>query len=250
MSLVLNSTESSFQGALENLSKDAASLSVAVSYVQLSGWKLFREITASIPPNKVRLVFTDQLDITQPRAIKAAMQSGANVRRFEGGVTFHPKVFVAYGASGKPYRYLVGSANLSHSALTKSVEVGVVGSELETLKNLDAWFGKIYSELSTQVSEADLDEMEDRWKKAAALRVTQNTRNRRTAKKVKGAKLSKKAAAKVTAEHSLDSEILEELMTLIPEEITTLGFDLAGNTVRQLKTARTVLAKWLSLIHI
>lgn len=107
---------------LRNLVHGAETLSVAVSYLQVGGWELFRHHTHGLSLPKMRIVCTDQMGITPPAAVKLAQADQVQIRNFSGDVTYHPKVFLAHDRSGHATRCLLGSANLSSSAFTTSVE--------------------------------------------------------------------------------------------------------------------------------
>jgi HKD family nuclease len=127
MKIILNNFKGSttVQEALRELIAGAETLSVAVSYLQVGGWELFRKHTRGISLPKMRVVCTDQLGITQPAAVKRALDKKAQIRNFTGNLIYHPKVFLAHNTNGRPTRFLLGSANLSTSAFSDSVEVGV-----------------------------------------------------------------------------------------------------------------------------
>src|SRR5690348_10237850 len=115
MKIILNKHEgaTNFRHALGELIEGAETLSVAVSYLQVSGWELFHHQTSHLNQSKMRMVCTDQMGITHPTAVQRAINSGIQMRNFSGDVTYHPKVYLAHGRSGKPTRCLIGSANLS-----------------------------------------------------------------------------------------------------------------------------------------
>lgn len=71
----------------------------------------------------MRLVCTDQLGITQPAAVERALQSGVQIRNYSGGAVYHPKVYLAHDRNLRPTRFLLGSANLSTSALCERSRV-------------------------------------------------------------------------------------------------------------------------------
>jgi HKD family nuclease len=55
------------KNSLRALFKDAERISIAVSYIQLSGWRVLEEILEPFDRSKIRLVSTDQLGITDPK---------------------------------------------------------------------------------------------------------------------------------------------------------------------------------------
>ena len=109
MKLILNNTDgcTTFKAALGELSEGAETLSLAVSYLQVGGWELFRNCTPGISLQKMRMVCTDQLRITQPAAVQLAIKSGVQIRNFVGDIVYHPKVFLAHDRKGKPTKALI-----------------------------------------------------------------------------------------------------------------------------------------------
>jgi HKD family nuclease len=118
----------SFLQALEEVLRPAASIDLAVSYVKTLGWLHFVGVLQRIGmrPENVRLVVTDQFGITHPDALEKAMTAGASVRNYTGPGGYHPKVYLARASSDDPVGAIVGSANLSDSALTDGIEAGVI----------------------------------------------------------------------------------------------------------------------------
>jgi HKD family nuclease len=111
---------------LSELVDGAETLSLAVSYLQVGGWELFRRHTSELNLPKMRIVCTDQLGITHPEAVGRAIRSGVQIRNFAGSGVYHPKVYLAHDRNDRPIRFLLGSANLSTSAFTSSVEAGML----------------------------------------------------------------------------------------------------------------------------
>ena len=115
MRIILNNARGTqnVAAAIAEIARGASTLSVAVSYLQRGGWELFRHQIGRLEPARVRIVCTDQLGITQPAAVQAALNSHVQVRNFAGGATYHPKVYLAHDGAGRPVQFLVGSANMS-----------------------------------------------------------------------------------------------------------------------------------------
>jgi HKD family nuclease len=116
MKIILNNFEgsTSFQRALQELIEGAETLSLAVSYLQVGGWELFREHAQGLSQPKMRIICTDQLGITHPEAVKRALASRVKIRNFAGAVTYHPKVFLAHNGNGRPTRFLLGRQTSVH----------------------------------------------------------------------------------------------------------------------------------------
>jgi len=78
MKIILNHQAGStnFKQALGELVDGAETLSLAVSYLQVGGWELFRRHTSGLSLPKMRIVCTDQLGITPPAAGMPATEPG------------------------------------------------------------------------------------------------------------------------------------------------------------------------------
>lgn len=235
--VVLNNTPSAtgFADALATVTNKTQSISVAVSYIQMSGWELFAGMVGTTRLNAVRIVFTDQLAITQPAAIRAAIKSGAAVRRYEGKANYHPKVLLGHDKTHKAVTGLVGSANLSRSALINGQEAGLLTVDPEALTVLSAWFDDLFTSQSAECTEADLVEMENNWRLAAGQRARSRMGVRRSRQATKG-----QPPTDVEPE---DMETVEDVLATLQTPLALLNFDQAGNNIRTISYARTVLEK-------
>lgn len=210
---------------LEVLTAKADGLDVAVSYIQVSGWKAIAPLVAGIDPRRIRIVCTDQMGITDPRAVRMAQAAGVQVQRYTGDATYHPKVYIAH--HGKTRRYVLGSANLSASALEQSVEVVTSADDDGTLTK---WFEDLFTNKSEPFSAQHLDAMS----KAVAARVKGQLAVQSQLDVVKKkATISQLGGAR---------EPLDTIFGALPADIGMLNFDHAGNNVRTLQDARGKLA--------
>lgn len=237
MTIVLNSFEGAlnFEAALQKLTHGASSLSIGVSYLQMGGWKQLRSCTQPSLIRRTRLVCTDQMNITQPAAVKQAIADGAQVRNFSGSVTYHPKMILAEDADGNPISFLIGSANLSASAYTYSIEAGLLGSDPEDLSVLKYWFDDVFENHAEEFSSEQLESMEIRWKHAASARARSRLKIRRDII------VTDSSEAPILAE---DVDTLEDIFATLQTPIGLLNFDYAGNNIRNLAHLRNVLADW------
>lgn len=241
MKIVLNGDEhtTSFKQALAEVAQGAETLSLAVSYLQVGGWELFRQHTPEINLPKMRIVCTDQMGITPPAAVKRVHESGAQIRNYNGSATYHPKVYLAHDKSGKPTRFLLGSANLSSSAFTKSVEAGVISADGAGLNTLNSWFNDLFSNRSAEFTPETLQEMEAKWKVAASYRARTRMRVRR------GVIIPVPEAVSVESE---DIDALEDVFATLKPPIGLLNMDYAGNNIRNVERVREVLNDWDTVI--
>lgn len=116
----------------------ADEIDLAVSFVQASGLRLLlpdlhdalaRQTTESRPPARVRILTSDYLDITDPKALRLLVllqEQGARVRIFEaGGRSFHLKAYLFTHFPDPSVLHgtvFIGSSNISRPALTDGLE--------------------------------------------------------------------------------------------------------------------------------
>jgi HKD family nuclease len=245
MKIILNDHAGSttFHQALTELVNGAETLSVAVSYVQVGGWELFRHHTTGLSYPKMRIVCTDQMGITPPAAVKLAQRSGVQIRNYHGQVCYHPKVYLAHDRSGRPTRFLFGSANLSSSAFTNSVEAGVLGDDCSGLTTLNNWFDDLFARRSTEFTAEALRVMEEKWRAAAVHRARARLRVRR-ALVARPAEVVPAGAVPGLAAEDLDT--LEDVFASVQLPIGLLNMDYAGNNIRNVERVQTVLRDWVN----
>lgn len=104
---------------------DAASVDLAIAFAMDSGVQLiepwFRDLLDR--GGRLRIVVGDYMDVTEPAALRRLSDlEGASLRVFETGTgSFHPKAWLFRAAKGQGAA-IVGSSNLSKTALTSGVE--------------------------------------------------------------------------------------------------------------------------------
>lgn len=241
MKAVLNEPGMTMGDALVELSSGASSLKAAVSYVQASGWMTLRERTANIPGENITLIFTDQFDITQPAAIREAVRQNVNVRMFTDRGTYHPKVFLSYDNKGTPLKFLVGSANISKAALSDSIEASILGSDPSVLRQLDRWFESLEKEKSVEPTDGYLSRITKQWRAAAYSRIRPIVRRPKTAAQIA-------TTTTLKASNIIVREALEQVFSTVPDDVITLGFDLAGNNIRSIRATIEALNDWQNIV--
>jgi len=243
MKIILNDHAGStnFNRSLSELVDGAETLSLAVSYLQVGGWELFRRHTSGLSLPKMRIVCTDQMGITPPAAVKLAQSCGVQIRNFSGEVTYHSKVYLAHDRSGKPSRFLLGSANLSSSAFRDSVEAGVISTDSAALGTLKNWFDDLFKKRSEEFTAESLRLMEEKWRAAAVHRARARLRVRRTLQMS-----AVVTGAPMTAE---DLDTLEDVFATVQLPIGLLNMDYAGNNIRNVGRVKTVLADWANVVR-
>ncbi|MCA0993495.1 DEAD/DEAH box helicase family protein [Guptibacillus hwajinpoensis] len=105
--------------------ESADSIYILTSFVMKSGVELlYHHLELALARRKtVKLCAGDYLFVTQPVALQRLLElEGIELRLFQSnGRSFHPKAYL-FGSESETGSFLVGSSNLSRSALTSGVE--------------------------------------------------------------------------------------------------------------------------------
>jgi hypothetical protein len=143
-----------------------------------------------------------------------------------GGIALPPKAV----------RFLLGSANLSSSAFSDSVEAGIISEDRAGLGRLKLWFDNLFRTHSSEFTPESLRRMEIKWRAAAVARAHARLRGR-------GAMV-----VPVTAEDeplaAEDLDTLEDVFATFQLPIGLLDMDYARNNIRNVERVRTVLSEW------
>ena len=198
-------------------------LAIAISYVQLSGWELLKPLVVG-KFSEVRLLCTDQFGTTDPAAIRAIQKAGLTVHAYTGDRVYHPKIYIASFA-GKPDRWVLGSANLSGSALQRGVEAAFTADDPkgEAL----AWFEGIWASQSEPFDEARLQVLEV----AFSARIKGNL----------AAARAKPVPVAAVPRDPIAAETIEAAFGGLPDIVVPLNADKAGNNVRTLRRMKEIL---------
>lgn len=113
---------------IRHASSKADRIDAAVSFVRLSGIRLLldqlKELTQKGIP--VRIICGSYLGITEPAALQVLFHDlgpGAEIRLFnDPSVSFHPKCWIFHHENDAESEILIGSSNVSRSALTSGIE--------------------------------------------------------------------------------------------------------------------------------
>src|SRR5438105_3685861 len=124
--------------------RNARSVDIAVSYLQMSGWFMLLRDLKKIPPAQVRILTTDQMNITQPAVLNAALRLGIQIRCYRGNRVYHPKVYLIHGVRRPKNIAILGSANISGSGLENGIEAGIQISDPILFKRLARWFEVLF----------------------------------------------------------------------------------------------------------
>ncbi|MET3574461.1 DEAD/DEAH box helicase family protein [Bhargavaea ullalensis] len=113
-------------GHLERLSKDASEISWMTAFTMASGVRKVSPFLkeAASRGTTIKILTGDYLYVTQPEALRLLIEElpQAEIRIWQsGGASFHPKAYLFRGKRDN-HTLIVGSSNLSRSALTTGVE--------------------------------------------------------------------------------------------------------------------------------
>ena len=127
--------------SLRGMLSDADEALLAVAYVRRAGVGMIeREVRALRKRGgALRLLTTFDFGLTEPAALEALMDEGAEVRIAQfSDRAYHPKIYLGRGRAGP--RALIGSANLTAAGLVRNVEGGLDASGREAVSvHRDAW---------------------------------------------------------------------------------------------------------------
>lgn len=122
---------------LQELSQDAVHICWITAFVMKSGVKLMLDDLKSAEERgcEIQLLVGDYLSITQPEALRMLVENlpTAQIRMFQSyGRSFHPKAYLFKGKDSQ--HVIVGSSNLSNSALTSGVEWNLETVDMQTFE--------------------------------------------------------------------------------------------------------------------
>ncbi len=224
-------SESALDGITQIISGDGR-VDFAVSYLQVSGWHAVRHLIRGLDPKCVRILFTDQFDLTHPNALRLALNAGVQVRRYTGFRVYHPKVYLARNRLGVARGAVVGSANLSDSGLQGGVEAAILVTNIGVLRRISRWFTELWNdrEGAEEIDHAFVREYQKRWRVAARGRIRQRRLRRPLTPRTRG-----------QADHVEDIEVLDDVCETIGIPIGILSMDQAGNNIRNLSRLLAIL---------
>lgn len=113
---------------IDKASSEACRIDAAVSFVRLSGVRLLLSALRQMKKKgmPVRLICGSYLGITEPAALQVLLHElgpDAEIRLFNNPlVSFHPKCWIFHHENEDQTQVLIGSSNLSRSALTSGIE--------------------------------------------------------------------------------------------------------------------------------
>lgn len=235
--LVMNvyADTNSFGEVLKKTLEKASRIDIAVSYLQMSGWHFLKKHFSNLEPNNIRVLTTDQLGVTHPAVLSDAIRTGMQVKSYSGDNLYHPKVYLAYDSNEKPIRAVVGSANVSMSGFEKGIEAGVEVKDAALVQELQRWFDHMFADtLARHVDQNFIRAYEARWRASSANRILLQ-------RILKGLLKTGKAGKTPTTE---DLDVLDDVFSTMETPVATLGFDHAGNNIRNLGRALEVLSRF------
>jgi HKD family nuclease len=211
---------------------NAHSVDIAVSYLKMTGWYMLSAALGRISPVRIRILTTDQMNVTQPAVLRAALRSGIQIRCYCGNRVYHPKVYLLHGVARNKNIAILGSANISGSGLQSGIEAGIQISDPILFRQLAKWFDAWFCDpASQQIDKRFIKEYEDRWKPAASARVP--------LRGVSGVRRGRDIAP--TPE---DLDTLDDAFSTITLPVGTLGFDQAANNIRNLSRLLEVIGRY------
>ncbi|KGR78963.1 DEAD/DEAH box helicase family protein [Ureibacillus manganicus] len=145
---------------LVTLSDDAIHICWITAFAMKSGVELMLPTLRKAHARgcEIQLLVGDYLCITQPEALRLLIKELPNseIRMFQSnGRSFHPKAYLFRGNQSQ--HVIVGSSNLSKSALTSGIEWNLHTIDMETFEqSIDAFHKVFYSESTIPVNDESL----------------------------------------------------------------------------------------------
>ncbi|WP_431030504.1 DEAD/DEAH box helicase family protein [Lysinibacillus sp. LZ02] len=155
---------------LKDLSEEAVHICWITAFAMKSGVNLMLPTLkkASERGAEIQLLVGDYLSITQPEALRTLLANlpQAEIRLYRTyGRSFHPKAYL-FRHEGSQH-VIVGSSNLSRSALTTGIEWSLHTIDLPTFEqSMDEFNRVFYSENTIPVNKVSIDDYEKQYKEA------------------------------------------------------------------------------------
>ena len=128
--------------AIKRLLSHCQRADLMVSYIKSSGTKFLGESLKAClgrAEGRVRILCTLEMEISHPEALKHLVELGAEVRVYDNKRgNYHPKLWIFSDEEGA--QCVVGSANMSESAMSRNVEVSALlqkgGDDISSAKGI------------------------------------------------------------------------------------------------------------------
>lgn len=162
--------------ALKKRIREAEKVDVIVSFIMESGVQALLEELKEV--RNLRILTGSYLNITQPwalRTLKEECQKTAELRFFDNpAVSFHPKSWIFHYSDH--IEVIVGSSNLSRSALTEGVEWNCL-LKGEDARAFSRKFDQLFQNEALEITDEVLDRYYKQWKKPS-VNIEQKTSDR------------------------------------------------------------------------
>ena len=166
-----------FYNEIKNSIKNAESVDIIVSFLMESGVKLI--INELKSKQKIRILTSDYLNITQPQALyilKQELGDNLDLRFYNNpNKSFHPKAYIFHNKDDS--EIYVGSSNMSKSALTDSIEWNyhfTKSEKPEDFTNFQNNFEDLFSNHSLIITDDILKDYSKSWIKPKFSKVALN----------------------------------------------------------------------------
>lgn len=155
---------------LKDLSKEAVHICWITAFAMKSGVNLMLPTLKKAQERgaEIQLLVGDYLSITQPEALRTLLTNlpQVEIRLYQTyGRSFHPKAYLFSHETSQ--HVIVGSSNLSHSALTTGIEWNLHTIDMQTFEQAMEEFNRVfYSENTIPINNISIEEYEKRYKEA------------------------------------------------------------------------------------
>lgn len=155
---------------LKDLTEEAVHICWITAFAMKSGVNLMLPTLKKAHERgaEIQLLVGDYLSITQPEALRILLDNlpKAEIRLYQTyGRSFHPKAYLFRHEESQ--HVIVGSSNLSRSALTTGIEWSLHTIELPTFEQSMEEFNRVfYAENTIPINKISIDDYEKRYKEA------------------------------------------------------------------------------------
>lgn len=175
MQNVFTGQSPAFLNALKDCIERSETIDIIVSFLMESGVKLLLQDfqSALAQGKKIRILTGDYLKITQPWALALLKKEGKDqidlrfyVNDSDPTISFHPKAYLFHTKTGK--EMMIGSSNLSKSALEEGVEWNYRLHEAGDASSIDAFanaFEDLFENHSLKITDEILEDYSRSWRR-------------------------------------------------------------------------------------
>jgi len=221
--ILLDNFDRNLIDTLKGCFKNCRECKIAVAYIRSSGLNpIINDLeTVLNKGGKVKFLTSNQLGITEKEAIQSILDTGAEIKVYiNPNKTFHPKAYIF--KTNEINKYIIGSSNLSRSALFDGVEWNIfIDNSNPASSNIEESFDRIWDSIETKI--VTIDNIELLFNTQTDFIIKEFTEREDMVTK----------ASQITLSEIIEDNIIYPV-TKRPDNKTTWEFNLSVNKVRNL----------------